>query len=248
MCGFGGFMSTGFGQARPAWLAAVLLAAGAGLSGMAWSQSSCSSDGQSRPVALLERFINADCAGCWPDPRTTRAGRGELALDWVLPGSRGDDAPLSAVATRDGLKRLEALGMPFPAGSASRKTPVDRGPAALRVAHGVPVSGYIGASITLRGTPGKNPGRPWTAWLALVETIPAGTEGTPIARNLVRNLVQPIWNGREQLSKEKQLRFIETRSMDVPPGMNTEGAKVIGWVQDGQGRVIAAAQSRCAAR
>jgi hypothetical protein len=239
-------MATGFGHSGPAWLAACVLAAGT--AGMARAQSSCSSDGQSRPVALLERFINADCADCWTDPLSARSGRGELALDWVLPGSRGDDAPLSAVATRDALKRLEALGMPPPAGSASRKTPVARGAAALRVAHGVPVSGYIGASITLRGTSAKNPGHRWSAWLALVETIPAGTEGTPIPRNLIRNLVQPIWNGGKQLSKEEQLRFIETRSMDVPPGMNAERAKVIGWVQDGQGRVIAAAQSRCAAR
>jgi hypothetical protein len=35
--------------------------------------------------------------------------------------------------------------------------------------------------------------------------------------------------------------------MDVPPGMDTGRMKVIGWVQDGQGRVIAAAQSRCSA-
>ena len=31
----------------------------------AHAQSSCASDGQPRPVALLERFINADCAACW---------------------------------------------------------------------------------------------------------------------------------------------------------------------------------------
>jgi hypothetical protein len=241
-------MATGFGKAGPAWLVAGLLAAGTGFSGMAWAQSSCSSDGQSRPVALLERFINADCADCWTDPLSARSGRGELALDWVLPGSRGDDAPLSVVATRDALKRLEALGMPPPPASASRRTSVDRGSGALRVAHGLPVSGYIGASIALGNIPRKDGGTPWTAWLALVETVPAGAEGTPIPRNLVRNLVQATWNGRDQLSKEEQLRFIETRSMNLPPGMNAERAKVIGWAQDSQGRVIAAAQSRCMVR
>nr|MDP2190690.1 hypothetical protein [Rhodoferax sp.] len=240
-------MATGLGHSGIAWLAAGLLAAGTGFSGMARAQSSCSSDGQSRPVALLERFINADCADCWTDPLSSRSGRGELALDWVLPGKRGDEAPLSVVATRDALKRLEVLGLPTPAGNASRKTPVDGGSGTLRVAHGVPVSAYIGASIAFRDTPRKNAGQSWTAWLALVETIPAGTEGTPIPRNLVRNLVQATWTGREKLSKEEQIHLIETRSMDVPPGMNTERAKVIGWVQDGQGRVIAAAQSRCTA-
>lgn len=241
-------MATGFGRAGPAWLAAGLLAAAAGFTGAARAQSSCSSDGQSRPVALLERFVNADCADCWTAPLTARPGRGELALDWVLPGSRGEDAPLSVVATRDALKRLEALGMPPPVDSANRKTPVDGTAGRLRVAHGLPVSGYLGASIALSGASRSKGGPPLTAWLALVETIPAGTEGTPVPRNLVRNLVQASWDVRTPLSKNEQSGFLETRSMDVPPGMNTQGAKVIGWVQDGQGRVVAAAQSRCAAR
>lgn len=241
-------MATGFGRAGTAWLAAGLLAAAAGFTGTARAQSSCSSDGQSRPVALLERFVNADCADCWTAPLTARPGRGELALDWVLPGSRGEDAPLSVVATRDALKRLDALGMPPPVGSANRNTPVDGTAGRLRVAHGLPVSGYLGASIALSGAPRNKGGPPLTAWLALVETIPAGTEGTPVPRNLVRNLVQASWDVREPLSKDERWRLLETRSMDVPPGMNTQRAKVIGWVQDGQGRVVAAAQSRCAAR
>ncbi|MGZ5787668.1 MAG: hypothetical protein ACXWJM_17280, partial [Ramlibacter sp.] len=67
------------------------------------AQSLCSSDGQPQPVALLERFINADCEACWSDPATPKAGPHELALDWVLPGAKGDDAPLSPVARRDAL-------------------------------------------------------------------------------------------------------------------------------------------------
>ncbi|MDP3357624.1 MAG: hypothetical protein Q8M51_17390, partial [Polaromonas sp.] len=162
------------------------------------AQSSCASDGQSRPVALVERFINADCRDCWIDPATLRAGPRELALDWVLPGTQGEDAPLSAVATRDGLKRLQALGAAPPAGTSSRRTTVAGGKGQLRVAHGLPVTGYIGASIAYRQLPSNAAGQPWSAWLALVETIPAGTEGTPVARNLVRNLIQPIWDGRRQ--------------------------------------------------
>lgn len=215
---------------------------------MARAQSSCSSDGQSRPVALLERFINADCADCWTDLKTTRPRPGELALDWVLPGSRGDDAPLSVVATRDALERLRALGAAPPASGSNRRTSVTRAPGTLRVAHGLPVSGYIGASIRYKQVPSDAAGQPWSAWLALVETIPVGTEGTPVARNLVRNLVQPSWDGRKQLSKTERLTFVELRSMDIPPGMNTDRVRVIGWVEDAQGRIVAAAQSRCAAR
>lgn len=225
-------------------LAALVLVAGSALQGVQ-AQSSCSSEGQSRPVALVERFINADCADCWTDRDTPRAGRGELALDWIVPGARGDDAPLSVVATRDALKRLEALGMPPPPGSANRKTRVDGSAGTLRVAHGLPVSGYIGALIALKPLPRNTLAQPWTAWLALVETIPVGTEGTPVARNLVRNLIQANWDGRKQLSKEERLGFLKSRVMDIPVGMNPDRVQLIGWVQDAEGRMVAGAQSRC---
>ncbi|MEO8021518.1 hypothetical protein [Polaromonas sp.] len=237
-------MTTGFGSSGSAWLAACLLAAGVGLAGIARAQSSCSSDGQSRPVVLLERFINADCADCWTDPATPRAGRGAVVLDWVLPGGQGDNAPLSAVASRDALKRLEALGITPPPAGLNRKTQVQGQGSKLRVARGLPVSGYMGASIELQA-PAPATAQTWTAWLALVEVLPAGTESSPVPRNLVRNLIQPIWDGRKQLSNKERLRFIESRSMDIPAGMKADRAQVIGWAEDAQGRVVAAAQSRC---
>ena len=228
-------------------LSALLLAAG--LAQPALAQSSCASDGQKRPLALVERFINADCATCWTDPATPPATRGAVALDWVLPGGRGEDAPLSAVATRDGLKRLEALGTAPPAADLTLRTPVQgQQKGTLRVAHGLPVSGYIGTSIAFKEAAARATGQPWTGWLALVETLPVGTEGSPVPRHLVRNLLQVEWDGRNQLSKQEQRRFIESRSMDVPAGTNTDRLRVIGWVQDASGRIVAAAQSRCAGK
>ncbi len=210
------------------------------------AQSSCSSDGQPKATALVERFINADCADCWADPATAKTRRGEIALDWIAPGSKGDDAPLSVAATRDALRRLQALGQNLPPTRMDNTAPLRARPKnVLRVAHGLPVSGYVGASIELKSPAGAAEPQPWTAWLALVEAIPAGTEGSPVARNLVRNVFQSTWNGDKQLSKKERTGFSDARSMDIPQGMNTERLRVIGWVQDGQGRVIAAAQSRC---
>lgn len=227
-------------------LSTLVLAAG--LAQPALAQSSCASDGQRRPVALVERFINADCTTCWTDPATAPAGRGAVALDWVLPGGRGEDAPLSAVATRDALKRLQALGTAPPAASLTLRTPVQNRAVALRVAHGLPVAGYIGASIAFRGAADRAAGQPWTAWLALVEALPAGTEASPVPRNLVRNLLQTQWDDRSQLSKKEQLSFMESRPMDIPAGTNTDRLRVIGWVEDASGRVVTAAQSRCAGK
>lgn len=213
------------------------------MAGTARAQSSCDSDGQRRPVALLERFINADCESCWSDPRAPQPARGELALDWIVPGGKGDDAPLSAAASRDSLTRLEALGRTVPAAAdASRKKAAAAG-RKLRVAHGLAFQGYIGASIELK--PGS--GGPWKAWLALVETIPAGTEGSPLERNLVRNVFQPPWDSTPSLSKREQRRLFESRPMSIPEGANPQRLRVVGWVEDARGHIRAIAQSRCAA-
>ena len=64
----------------------------------AWSQSSCSSDGQRAPTSLIERFISADCDTCWTSPAVVKTKPHELALDWIVPSAKGDEAP--AVARR----------------------------------------------------------------------------------------------------------------------------------------------------
>ena len=230
-------------------LFAQLLAAAALAASLspAQAQSFCASDGQSRPVQLMERFINADCDTCWTDPATPVPAKNAVALDWVAPGSQGDDAPLSAVATRDALTRLETLRQGVPATSQTVVHAVKgiKG-AGLRVAHGLPVADYLGASIELKPlSPAAR--RPLSAWLALVETLPAGTEGSPVERNLVRNVLSRNWDGRKQLSKDEQNRLFESRSMNIAPAANPDRLRVIGWVEDEKGRVLLAAQSRCIA-
>ena len=199
------------------------------------AQSSCSSDGQARPAALLERFISADCDSCWSDTATPVATGRTLALDWVLPGTRGEDAPLSAVAGRDALDRLQSLGRKPVLRTDTVSTRVAPANGRLRVAHGLPFNDYVGASIELRAARGG----PWTAWLVLVETLPAGTEGSPVERNLVRNALRVEWKGGSTG------RLLESRPMGIPQGTKPSRLRVAGWVEDARGRVVAAAQSRC---
>ena len=207
----------------------------------AQGQSSCASDGIPQPAALVERFISADCESCWSDAKTARPGRGELALDWIVPGSRGDDAPLSAAASRDSLTRLKALGRKPPAQAETSRLKPRQGGRKLRVAHGLPFYDYIGTSIELKPATGG----PWKAWVLLVETIPPGTEGTPVERNLVRNVFQPAWDSNRPLSKEEQKGLLESRPMGIPEGANRERLRVVGWVEDARGQLVAVAQSRC---
>jgi len=222
----------------PACAAAWALALAAG----AQAQSSCSSDGQPRPAGLLERFINADCASCWGAADVPGPGRGELALDWIVPGGRGEDAPLSAAAVREARARLEALGRELPAQADASRRKAEPGTRRLRVAHGLPVGGYIGTSIELK--PGG--GGPWQAWLLLVETLPAGTEGSPVERNLVRNVLQLTWDPSTPRSEGRPESLFESRPMSIPPGADAARLRVVGWVEDARGRLRGLAQSRCA--
>jgi hypothetical protein len=203
----------------------------------AQAQSSCSSEGVKPPAALLERFINADCDTCWRDKQTPEPASGTFAVDWVTTGSRGDDAPLSAVATLDGGWRLEALGKSVPQQSSSvfsRRMPEAL---KLRVAHGLPLNDYIGTSIEMRG----GGAGPYTAWLLLVETLPAGTEGSPVERNLVRNAFTIEWKG-------KAAHRYELRPMRIAEGAKVSRLRVVGWVEDAQHNVRAMAQSRCSGK
>ncbi|UUZ67450.1 hypothetical protein LP416_22550 [Polaromonas sp. P2-4] len=200
----------------------------------AWAQSFCASDGQPRPVRLMERFINADCDSCWTDPATPKPGPRAVALDWVTPGSKGDDAPLSTVATRDALARLEALGQGVPAGSQTRTHAVkglNKG-STLRVAHGLPLANYLGASIELKPIPVAAKTQRWTSWLALVET-PARGHRRLADRAKFGQKHAPVHMGRAQAAiKNRAKPLFEARSMSITQGANPNRLRVIGWVED----------------
>lgn len=219
---------------------------------LAHAQATCSSDGQPRPVAVLERFISADCEACWAESNTPApsAQSAALVIDWIVPTAAGDDAPLSAAATNDALARLQALGRSVPTRSdvhiATTEAPA---PGRLRVAHGLPFNDYLGAAISLtppRGGSQRGAAEgTWTFNLLMVESIPAGAEGTVVARNVVRNLLQGTWDGRNKLSKKEHSDWKEIRPMRIPEGSQPERLRMVGWVQDAQGRMVAAAQSDC---
>jgi hypothetical protein len=215
--------------------------------------SSCSSDGVPVPALLRERFLSADCAGCWRDAAPPDAEPGVLALDWVLPGTQGDDAPLSAVARPEAARRLEQLGLRLSAGAAHRDAPVQAAtrrslsrktaPSLLRVVQGQALGGYLGVEIRY-ATP-RRAATPLTAWLAMVEVLPQGTEGSPVARNLVRNLHTPAWNGEVLLSKTKKAALRDLRAMNIPEGAIPENLRLIGWIEDAKGRVLDVALTDC---
>jgi hypothetical protein len=253
----------------PSYFCSATLLAVAAIGSAAYAQSSCSSDQQPVPRALLERFISADCDACWASASLPQPTAEQIALDWIVPSPRGDEAALSAAATLDAQARLQALQLPWTAAQASMQTsavlkaPRPQRPnlpteSRLRVAHGLPFNGYIGASIEFEpsqvlqtsaaaNTAGSTSAN-LLAYLVLIEALPAGAEGSNVQRNLVRNALITPWDLREQLTRSKDNGFkplFESRPMSLPPGVSPDRLKVIGWVQDAQGTVLAAASSGC---
>lgn len=204
----------------------------------ALAQAVCTSDGAPAPQAVLERFISADCPTCWTDPATPAAAQGVLALDWVVPSPRGDDAPLSAVALPEATERLAALGRAAPDAAQHVTTLRQGAPAAVRLAQGDSFNDYIGTSIELKGA-GRGP---WQGWLLLVEALPAGTEGSPVERLLVRNVFRPPW---ELPAARAGAARLERRSMQIHAGARPERLRLVALVQDAQGRMRAITQTVC---
>lgn len=272
-------------SARVASLGLIVFLA-LGTSSPAQAQSSCSSDSQSAPTALLERFIGADCDSCWAKASLPQPTAGQAALDWIVPSPKGDEAALSAAATRDAHTRLQVLALPWDAAKVRMQTSVVQKvlaqdsatvvsttnsanasavhagtttttTAKLRVAHGLPFNGYIGASIEFTPNPvqGSAPkpsgavnSHDLFAHLVLVETIPAAAEGSDVERHLVRNLLITRWSLADELGKANKdgfKPFFESRPLSLPAGVNPERLRVLGWVQDAGGRILATALSRC---
>ncbi|MGE4239756.1 MAG: hypothetical protein AB7E83_04805 [Ramlibacter sp.] len=207
------------------------------------AQASCSSDGVPRPVAVLERFVNADCETCWQDRATPAPRRGELAIDWVLPGGKGDDAALAVAARPEALERVQALERKPPLASDAVRLPLPAQPRAarLRIAQGASVNDYIAVSVDL--APGRTPprGGPFQLWLLLVESLPRGTEGSPVARKLVRNVFTQSWD-------PAAVSFSETRAMQIHEGVRPSRLRVVALLQDANGRLLDAAETRCDGR
>ena len=89
----------------------------------------------------------------------------------------------------------------------------------------------------------KEPGRePWHAWLLLVEQLPAGAEGSPVPRNLVRNVFRPDW---ANVARRAPGMLAEARVMQIHEGARPERLRLVALLQDARGRIRAITQTEC---
>ncbi len=219
------------------------------------AQSGCSSDGAAPPKALFERFINADCADCWGDARTPAPGGSAAVLDWIVPSAAGDEAALSAAARRGSLERLNALQrLTPPQTDVHIATSGHTLPGRFRVALGPAVNDYVGSVVSYAGpspASSRMPKEGFTVWLALVENIPAGMEGTAVPRNLVRNVFRTQWQPSNQLSKSERrnlpanTRWIDRVAMQLPASADPARLSLVGWMQGAEAGIVSMARAVC---
>jgi len=194
-------------------------------------------------AAVFERFISAECSACWTDASAPAAPRDEWLLDWIVPSARGDDAPLSPAAPDEatGRARKVLITTVNDARTDVHRTAARRaGPARLAVASGPAFNGYFGVQLDGRGR--------WpagtSAWIALVESVAAGTDGTPLPRQLVRTVAGPFQ--LNELQSGKPFRVLQ--AMRWPETAKPERLRARAWLESADGRIVAMVGERCHAR
>lgn len=190
---------------------------------------------------VLEVFVGADCERCW-------AGADEQAamgwrFDWIVPA--GEQATMAAAALRDSLDRLARARLPAPGplGQQLRLQPAARlaQAAALSVASGLPLSGYYALQLQLRSRPGQVLPAGSQGWLALVELLPAGSEGSASPRALVRSVAGPL--PLTALGPGRPLNHLA--ALRWPEGALLERLQARAWIEAADGRILAVAADRC---
>lgn len=186
---------------------------------------------QPAPRELIEHVFSAACDACWRE-RGAPLPPGAMRLDWIAPA--GDAAAMATAALPEALAR----GTPRDHATVLRRSALtQRSPLTLRVADGPAWNGYVGMQVTVTRSGRHTPGQ--SAWLALVERVPAGSEGTAVDRQLVRVVIGPL--PLDELATLRRVQHL--RSVRLPEGAQPERLASVGWLEAADGQVIAATQS-----
>ena len=212
-------------------------------------------------AATLERLFSADCADCWSAPATPPApsapsekpqsaapGNARTApalwrFDWITPGA--DGAPLAAGALPEAADRVARLGFEWPGLSQTlQQSRVAAPPLAglrIKASSGPAWQGYFGVQLTLQTTSGTALPAGSTAWLALVEQVSAGSDGTPVARSLLRSVSGPLPLTTLQAGKP----MTHLRALRWPASAEPTRLQARAWIEGPDGRLLAVAADAC---
>ena len=195
------------------------------------------------PRVLLERFVSATCILCWKEkPPQLQEHRDAWVLDWLVATGGAAVKPatprsafLAAAALPEASDRVTRAGSLASDEAFTLSHPLaQRSALALEVRDTPLPGGRIELRMAARFTSQRPLPAGLQGWLALVERIPAGEEGSPVDRQVVRAVVGPL--PMEGLAKRPidHLRTVAAPKIDYP-----ERLASLGWVETEKGRVIA---------
>lgn len=196
-----------------------------------------------RPDApVTERFTSADCAECWAAAAPGAVAGGWL-FDWITPTPQGAEAALAAAAPVEAAERAQRLSASAPVASqvlVQRERALRPAGLKLQVQSGPAWNGYFGLQLDVRGPLPRGS----TGWLALVEMLPAGSEGSTVERQLLRSVAGPLpLDGARSARGVHHLRALRWPETAQPTRLQARG-----WIEGPDGRLLAVASDTCAWR
>jgi hypothetical protein len=234
-------------------IAFLLVGAGAH-AGLTLRPAKPSPECPARATAIVEHFIGAECLDCWKGapaagaarlPGTQAPAAGEWSLDWVVPSGR-DDAPLAVPALPESAERLARLGPHLGARLEAAPAAFDTAtelaspdPARRFWVHSsLPWNGYYGVQMHARGRWPEGS----SAWVGLVELLPAGVDDSTIPRRLVRALTGPVALPASPATKEGVDPLF---GMRWPASAQADRIVAVAWIEGRDGRILQIASDRC---
>lgn len=169
------------------------------------------------------------------------APAGAWLFDWISPTT--PDAAMAPAAPVEARERALRAGAAAPVAQQTLVLQAEaRSGRGLRLAieSGPAWAGYIGLQLSIGGR--VPPGA--TAWMALVESLPANSEGSTVPRDLVRAVAGPLPLGAARAGRPLQhllaLRWPETARVNR--------LQARGWLESADGRMLAVVSEHCALR
>ena len=195
------------------------------------------------PRLLLERFISGDCDACWRamPPNPAPPGGAPFVLDWIVPSASGTKTQISGAALTEAAERAARAGSLRTDEVLTQSTPLPaRSALRLKIEDGPAWNGYIALKLEASYDSTRPLPQGLAAYLAVVERIRSGEDGSPVARQLVRTVIGPLpLDGLEHGHKIEHLRGAR-----FPEAAKPERVASVGWLETPAGRVLAVASSR----
>lgn len=194
------------------------------------------------PTEVVEHFIAADCESCWQADDVAATRHPGWRFDWILPAASGDAAALAVAAIDEAQDRATraAITPPTSGHDTVHRIPLTARHSSLRLElkAGPAWNGYIALQYRLAGRAPSGS----QVWLALVEQVEAGADGTPIERALVRTVAGPfavVAGGANAGSPQ----IVALRVPQTPQPQRLAGRA---WIETPAGSILALATEHCA--